>query len=187
MFRTFRQPWMHPLYGISHYVAVSLFDMFFRGEVVGLENLPRTGGFLVAGNHASHLDPPFIGCQIESQMAFFARKRVLGALKNGRSVALFPEGTRSPDGSLQAPKAGVGLIACKTAATVIPVRIFNSHVAFGKGRPLCPGTPVSVRFGRPLSPADYDDPKAGKERYQVASERIMAAIAALKMPEPPAV
>jgi 1-acyl-sn-glycerol-3-phosphate acyltransferase len=37
-------------------------------------------------------------------------------------------------------------------------------------------------FGEPLSPADYDDPKAGKDRAQVASERIMAAIARLRLP-----
>jgi 1-acyl-sn-glycerol-3-phosphate acyltransferase len=45
------------------------------------------------------------------------------------------------------------------------------------------GTRVSIVYGKPLQPADYDDPKAGKERYQVASEKIMAAIAALKEPQ----
>ena len=47
---------------------------------------------------------------------------------------------------------------------------------------LTAGTPVSVVFGRPLAPADYDDPKAGKDRSQIASERIMAAIALLQLP-----
>ena len=39
---------------------------------------------------------------------------------------------------------------------------------------------MTVVFGRLLAPVDYDVPGAGKERYQVASERIMAAIARLQ-------
>jgi 1-acyl-sn-glycerol-3-phosphate acyltransferase len=41
-----------------------------------------------------------------------------------------------------------------------------------------------VVFGRPLLPGDYDNQAEGKERYQQASERIMAAIAALEVPRP---
>jgi len=43
---------------------------------------------------------------------------------------------------------------------------------------------VSVVFGRPLPPAEYDAPAAGKDRYQIASERIMAAVAQLTLPFP---
>ena len=94
------------------------------------------------------------------------------------------EGTRSPDGSLQAPKAGVGLICCRAQVPVVPVRIFGSFEAYGKGRGLRLGTPVSIVFGRPVPPSVYDEPGAGKERYQIASNRIMERIAALQKPEP---
>jgi 1-acyl-sn-glycerol-3-phosphate acyltransferase len=113
-----------------------------------------------------------------------AIKRVLQVLQENRGLILFPEGTRSPDGRLQKPKSGVGLMACRTGAAVVPARIFGSFEAMGKGRAFprfC--TPVSVVFGRPLHPADYDDPSAGKARYEVAAERIMARIAALTPPE----
>ena len=70
----FPQARMQPLYGVSHYWIRVMFDMFFRGEVIGLENLPRDGAFLIAANHASHLDPPMIGSQVPRQMSFFARK-----------------------------------------------------------------------------------------------------------------
>ena len=66
---------------------------------------------------------------------------------------------------------------------VVPARIFGSFEALGRSGSLRPGTPVSVVFGRPL-PASYYDPGAGKERYQQASERIMAAIARLEEPQP---
>ena len=58
MSEAFPQVAMSPLYGVSHYWLRVMFDMFFRGEVAGLENLPKHGAFLIAANHASHLDPP---------------------------------------------------------------------------------------------------------------------------------
>jgi len=214
MNRIYNQAEMEPVYGFFHYLAVVIYDIFFRGEVSGLENLPREGSFLIAANHSSFLDPPLIGCQVQRQIAYFARKtlwkpgiaswwldtvgtipvdrdggqdvsaikRVLRALKQDKGVILFPEGTRSPDGSLQAPKAGVGLICCRAQVPVVPARIFGSFEAYGKGRGLRLGTPVTVVFGPPIAPAVYDQPDAGKERYQVASDRIMAHIAALQAP-----
>lgn len=117
-----------------------------------------------------------------------ALKRVLRALKDNKGLILFPEGTRSPNGELQAPKPGVGFIVCKSQVPVVPVRIFGSFEAFGKGvkYPRL-GTPVSVVFGRPIPPEAYDDPSAGKQRYQVASDRIMAEIARLRPPVAPIV
>ncbi len=211
----FPQLGMAPLYGLCHYIIRCAHESVFRGEVAGLENLPRDGAFLVAANHASHLDPPFIGAVMPHQLAFFARKslwkpgiaswwldrvgaipvdrdgsdlsaikRVLSTLAAGHPIALFPEGTRSPDGSLQPAKAGVGLIACKTAVPVVPCRIFDSHRALGRAGGFRPGTAIDITFGRPLAPADYDHKSDGKERYQRASERIMEAISRLERPAP---
>ena len=206
---------MTPVYGVSHYIFATLYGMFFRGEVVGLNHIPRSGAFLFAPNHASHLDPPAIGSQVPQQIAFFARKtlwkggwsnwwmdqagcipvdrdggsdvsaikRVLRTLQDGRALILFPEGTRSADGELQEPKSGVGMIACRARVPVVPVRIFDSHHAWGRGKTIRPGIAVSIVFGRPVEPAEFDDSAAGKLRYQVASERIMGRIAAL--PRPP--
>lgn len=219
MSRTLRQVEMEPVYGFFHYIASVIYGMFFRGEIIGLENLPQHGAFLIAANHVSFLDPPFIGCQVPRQICFFARKtlwrgrfaswwldtvgtipvdrdggqdvsaikRVLRALKDDKGLILFPEGTRSPDGRLKAPKAGVGLIACRAQVPVVPARIFGAFEAYGKGRSLRLGTPVTVVFGRPIPPAIYDEPVAGKERYQIASERIMAEIARLEKPQATAV
>ena len=111
-----------------------------------------------------------------------AIKRVLNALKLEKIIIMFPEGTRSPDGQLQKPKPGVGLFACRAQVPVVPVRIFGSFEAFGKSGTVRFGAPVSVVFGQPLPPSVYDEPGAGKERYQVASERIMGAIARLTAP-----
>ena len=216
MSEAFPQAKMTPLYGVCHYAIRVGYDMFFRGDVAGTENLPKSGPFLIASNHASHLDPPLVGSHVPRQMCFFARKtlwvggiaswwldgvgtipvdrdggqdisalkRVLRALAEGKVMILFPEGTRSPDGHLQTPKPGVGFIVCKTQVPVVPARIFDSFQAFGKGAKLPKlGTPTPVVFGKPLLPSQYDDPSAGKERYQIASQRIMDAIAKLERPQ----
>lgn len=212
MTRPFRQLEMRPVYGFCHYWFVTLHSMFFRGDVSGVENIPSTGPFLLAGNHASHLDPPAIGSNVPRQIAFFARKtlwkgpltswwmeqagcipvdrdggsdvtaikRVLKTLQEGKALILFPEGTRSKDGNFQAPKSGVGMIACRAKVPVVPVRIFDSHLAWGRGRRMSPGVAVSITYGKPLQVEDIEDRSAGKQRYQVASERIMAAIAKLQ-------
>jgi 1-acyl-sn-glycerol-3-phosphate acyltransferase len=74
---------MRPFYGFFHYLAYNFHAMWFRGEVVGTENFPSEGPFLIASNHASHLDPPLVGCQIAKQMRFFARR----SLWNNRLLA----------------------------------------------------------------------------------------------------
>lgn len=205
---------MKPFYGFFHYLSGLIHGMWFRGEVVGTENFPRTGPFLIASNHASHLDPPLVGSQIAKQMRFFARrslwdnrlvgwwltrvesipverdsgdvgaiKRVLQALKEDRAVVLFPEGTRSKDGELQKPKAGVGMMACKSGVPVVPCRVYDSFEAFGRGSWLPRfGTPVTIVYGRPITAGEYDDPAAGKARYEIAAQRIMDRIAALPRP-----
>jgi 1-acyl-sn-glycerol-3-phosphate acyltransferase len=205
---------MEPLYGFSHAIIKIVYEILFRGEIVGLENLPAKGGYVVASNHASLLDPPMVGLYLPQQVAFFARKtlwkpgfaswwldgvgtipvdrdggtdvtaikRVLQTLKQGKVVILFPEGTRSRDGNLQQPRPGIGLIACRTGMPVVPARVFGSFDAFGRDGRLHLGTPVSVRYGRPLTPEDYDRPEDGKERYSRAAERIMAAIARIQPP-----
>lgn len=214
--RLYTQAEMSRVYGLFHYLSVVVYDMFFRGEVVGIEHLPKTGAFLIASNHASHLDPPIIGSFVPRQVCFFARKslwkpgiaawwldavgtipvdrdggqdvsaikRVLRALANDKVLILFPEGTRSPDGALQTPKPGVGMIVCRTQVPVVPARIFGSFEAFGKGVGFPrAGTPVSVVFGPPLMPGEYDPGNGKEDRYQQASERIFKEIAKLEPPK----
>jgi len=117
-----------------------------------------------------------------------AIKRVLQALKENRAVVLFPEGTRSPDGNLQTPKAGVGLMACKTGVPVVPCRVYGSFAAFGKGKRIPQfGTPIDIVFGPPIAASEYDDPSVGKARYELAAQRIMDRIAALPRPVYPVI
>lgn len=52
-----------------------IFEKAYKGKLYGLENIPSTGGFILAGNHVSYLDPPFIAIHASRQPVYsFARQ-----------------------------------------------------------------------------------------------------------------
>lgn len=55
----------------------TLFRIFFRlygrWEVIGLENVPRTGAVIIAPNHVSFVDPPLVGSSLHRECRFMAR------------------------------------------------------------------------------------------------------------------
>jgi len=113
---------------------------------------------------------------------------IIRLIRSGKGVVLFPEGTRSPDGSLQRGKQGIGLIIAKSKAPVQPVRVFGAFEAFPKGSGKISPIPLTVVIGEPLRFTSEElDPAScgGDERvlYQKLSDRVMAAIAGLQLPE----
>ncbi len=62
---------------------------------------------------------------------------------------IFPEGTRHPSGPLHSPRSGVGRLALRTGAPVVPVAIRGSERA-RRGWLVRP-VRVDLRFGRPLT------------------------------------
>src|SRR5438132_11869919 len=68
-----------------------------------------------------------------------AIKAVIRVLLAGNGVLLFPEGSRTVDGTLQPAEPGMGLVIAKTLAPVVPLRIFGAHEALPRdgGRVRC--------------------------------------------------
>jgi len=67
-------------------------------------------------------------------------------------------------------------MACKTAARGAVSHFMARSVHSRKARPFPRlGTSISVVFGPPIPASDYDDPSAGKARYEIAAQRIMDA------------
>ncbi len=190
------------------------FSSLFDFTTTGLHNAPLHGSVIFAANHVSYFDPPAIGCRVFRQINYFARdtlfrglfgkglvaigtipvarnsadvaslKAIFRSLKNGGAVAIYPEGTRSPDGQLQEPKPGAGMIACKSRATVVPVRLFGTYEAYGRQNKLPAfGGRIHIAYGQPMPPSEIDPGKDHPERYLEASRRIMQQIAAIQKPE----
>jgi 1-acyl-sn-glycerol-3-phosphate acyltransferase len=70
---------------------------------------------------------------------------------DGYSILVFPEGTRSPDGSLQHFKAGIGLLARELQMLVVPIYLRGLDAILPKGRSWPGSGPVQVRVGEPVS------------------------------------
>jgi 1-acyl-sn-glycerol-3-phosphate acyltransferase len=103
----------------------------------------------------------------------------------GEAVLFFPEGTRSPDGNLQEPKAGSGMLIYRCpAVSVVPVRIFGSDRALPRGSFL-PRLfrQVKVSFGPVLDLTAEKALPAERETYQKIAAKVMEAISRLTPPE----
>ena len=108
------------------------------------------------------------------------RSALMGAIRvvrQGGAVLIFPEGTRSTDGELQPAQPGIGMIAAKTKAPVVPVRIFGSYEAMPKGRIWPSPARITVQIGVPIKLA-----LAKEEReYLKMSGMVMTAIKSLQL------
>jgi 1-acyl-sn-glycerol-3-phosphate acyltransferase len=99
-----------------------------------------------------------------------AIKNSLKLIKNGNVLGIFPEGTRSKDGNLKPAEPGVALIAIKTQAPVIPIRISGSYKIFDS---------INLTFGKPISFIEYGETKLSGEQINELSQLIMKEIGKL--------
>ena len=112
-----------------------------------------------------------------------AIKRVLGLLRKGDSLLLFPEGTRTHDGKLQESQRGIGMIACRTGVPILPARIFGSYESFGRHRKWPKiGQRMSIVYGSLILPMEIDPGGDHDKRYETAADRVMRAIARIRLP-----
>jgi len=203
---------MTPIYRLGYTLSLVVAKLAFRLRIYGRENLIEDGPAILASNHASYLDPPLVGVCCRKDVHFLARKSLfekpvfgplltqlntvpvdrdrgdVGAvrgmiklLKSGKRVLVFPEGTRSSDGNLQSARAGVGLLIAKSLAPVVPVRVFGSYAALPRSGGIR-FVPITVVIGKPLFFTKQDLGTDERAAYQVLSDRVMSAIAALEKP-----
>lgn len=81
----------------------------------------------------------------------------IAELKQGHSMIVFPEGTRSLDGSLQEFKAGALKLATKARVPIVPVAIDGSIRMMQKGSIRIRPAVVRVTVLEPLMPDSYDN------------------------------
>lgn len=81
-----------------------------------------------------------------------ALRAVADCLAAGQLVCIFPEGTRSPDGSVGPFRSGVEFLVRRTGALVVPCGIDGSGRAFPKGAWLPRPRRIVVRYGEPWLP-----------------------------------
>lgn len=90
-------------------------------------------------------------------------KLALQLLKDGKVLAVFPEGSRSNSGGMG--KKGAAMLALKSGATVIPAAIIGGYKLFRK---------QTVIYGKPVDLSEFAD--GGSDQLEAATEKIMEAI-----------
>ena len=112
-----------------------------------------------------------------------AIKAVIRVVREDKATVIFPEGTRSKDGRLQAAQAGLGMIVAKTLVPVVPMRIFGAYEAFPRGTSRVRFSQITVVVGDVLQFTTADFSGEGKAAYQRVSDRVMEKISALECPK----
>jgi long-chain acyl-CoA synthetase len=111
----------------------------------------------------------------------------MAELAAGRSVLMFPEGTRSPDGAIYDFKSGVGYLALNGGCDVLPIRIDGTHAVLGKGSLMPRRAPVELRIGTVITNTDLRtmaENIEGAGAYRQVADHLRAAVMSLAQPSP---
>ena len=109
-----------------------------------------------------------------------ALKLTIKALKEGKAVSMFPEGTRTEDGELQEAKGGIGFIIEKSGCVVVPAYIDGTYKAYPKGTKFIKPHKVTITYGKPITQEDFQVLGTGRKAYDAHAALIMERIAELK-------
>ncbi len=109
-----------------------------------------------------------------------ALKLTIKALKEGKAVSMFPEGTRTEDGKLKEAKGGIGFIIEKSGCVVVPAYIDGSYKAHPKGAKFIKPSKVAITYGKPITQEDFQALGSGREAYDKHAALIMQRIADIK-------
>ncbi len=99
-------------------------------------------------------------------------KRMAQLVRAAHSVIIFPEGTRSADGTVGRFKGGIFLLAIDAGLPVVPVSLVGSRFVMRKGRLMvCPGH-VTLTVHPPMATAGI-----GREQAREFADRVRGVVA----------
>jgi acyl-[acyl-carrier-protein]-phospholipid O-acyltransferase / long-chain-fatty-acid--[acyl-carrier-protein] ligase len=186
-------------------LLAAVLKILYRVELRGLENWAKAGDrVLVIANHTAYLDAAIFAAFLPERVTFvvntfiakrwwlrlllklvdaypidptnpMAAKTLIDRLKQNKKCMIFPEGRLTMTGSLMKVYEGPGMIADKSGAMILPVRIDGAQYSplsklKGKFRiRLFPKVTLTL-----LPPRKFDLPKSvkGRRRRQLASAQL---------------
>ncbi|WP_415974548.1 lysophospholipid acyltransferase family protein [Rhodococcus sp. 077-4] len=102
-----------------------------------------------------------------------------GILRQGNVWAVYPEGTRSPDGRLYKGKTGLARVAIESGAPVVPVVMHGTLGVNPVGSRIWRPGKVRMIVGDPLDFTRYAGGENNKAILRAATDEVMAALAEL--------
>ncbi|HLF93889.1 MAG TPA: lysophospholipid acyltransferase family protein [Planctomycetota bacterium] len=79
-------------------------------------------------------------------------RNAIDRLQRGNILLVFPEGTRTRDGTVGRMKAGIGMLAERAAVPIVPVLIEGAYEVWPKGALLPRLGRIRLVFGKPMRP-----------------------------------
>jgi len=193
---------MSPRYRLFRRVLCTLGALFLGFEVHGQERVPEKGPMIVSANHRRFFDPVFVSMAVPRRLRWMAKKELftfpfgrffyflgtfpvdrqgggraalrtaLNLLAEGRTLGIFPEGTRRKEGVSLEAKSGAALLAARSGAQVLPV--FADKIPGPAAR--LRGEKFHVYIGQPMT---IDNTPKGREGYRRVADEILRTIYAL--------
>ncbi|MBU0592887.1 MAG: AMP-binding protein [Gammaproteobacteria bacterium] len=102
------------------------------------------------------------------------------AIRQGDSLAWFPEGQRSPDGRLHDFRPGVGRLLARFPLRVIPLHIGGSFAAMPTGKHWPRRTPIVIRFGAAIDPRTLAPDLTAADAPERLAQALQQAVAGLE-------
>ncbi|GAC1574988.1 MAG: lysophospholipid acyltransferase family protein [Candidatus Elarobacter sp.] len=160
-------------FDLARAAVKAVFLVTIRLRVIGSENVPRTGGLVVAANHISNLDPPILGVALPRPVSYMAKKELFampvlkqilphvnafpvdrqagGTAALRSALRMIKEGRCVgifPEGGRNVSgtneeKAGAAFLAAAGGVPIVPAAIVGT-------RTLRPFGKVTVVFGEPM-------------------------------------
>ena len=173
-------------YKVIRFIAKCFFKLFFRLKVYGVENIPKRSCIIASNHASFFDPPliavscPYeihflarssifknrmfswlikklnahpIGMKANDRKTF---KVIFSILRKNQKLLIFPEGARSKKGELTPIKSGIGFIALKSGASIVPTYVDGTYEAWPRNKKF-PSffQKVSCMFGAPISMEDY--------------------------------
>ena len=192
-------------YRMLHTVARIGSSLYFRVTYSGIEHFPLHGAAILASNHESYFDPFLVTAPLRRKVIWLTLHRpnqrairslldrvgcipvtgprsvpglkaTLSRLAAGEVIGAFPEGTRTSNGAVGDFTPMIAMLAARSGAPVIPVRITGAYRLYNRFRKLPRMGRITVRFGPPLVYRNSGDDR--RARYQDFARIVRAAVVA---------
>ena len=183
------------LYKILRPIAKWLFILLYRPKIIGKENIPKDGGYVLAGNHTNNLDCIILMASTKRCIHFLAKEELFKGLFGWlfKVMGLIPVKRKTKDGKalpraiqyLENDKV-IGLFPEATInrgdGVILPFKIGAVKMAHDSGRPIIPFVikgkykifrrRIKIVLFEPIYVKDNDLDKANEKFMKYISDKL---------------
>ena len=189
-------------YWIARTAVKLYYIIFFKVQVVGVENIPKDGGMVLCSNHTSNHDPAILASYMPRAICFMAKKELFdikGLSFLIRHLRAFPVDRTGTDMKafkntiqLLKSKKVIGIFAQGTRVKEGEEKAAKAGVALFSLKGNAPVVPVAIsgnfrlfskikiHYGKPLYLEQYRGKRVNNETLEEITEEIMQKINELK-------